>query len=493
MGRSNKGKRKRSTPTKASPEGKQLRLNVSDTTFEKLEMAEMTEKEVMKDVINVNTDDIANSTCLQEIKTIMYTILEAVKPIVEIKDSIQSLTTTVNLNTEKIQHLESRFDNSDVAHDILIERVDKIEDACKCNRLMSENCILKQNITQLNSRIMDIEIQSRKNNLLFHGVPERQNENIKETIYDILVTLLKITDAKSRIFFTKIYRLGRMITQNSSFPRSILVCFQNNQDAVEVYKNRRMVQQDVSNSPTEFHLYPQLMEKVNESAEKVLKCSAISLDFPEQIRTTRRQLSKVLALAKKVDIKATMKVDKLIFRGKEYTLNDCYKISELNIQSIATEETATGIYFFGRFCPLSNFYPCSINIDNFEFSCTEQFYQYKKAITFGNTSVARQILLAEDPVIMKKLADKMPPGNSGEDAWSVGISIAVMEKGLRHKFEQNISLQKYLKDTGVKDIFEMNKYDEFWGTAAALSKHNIQKFKGENQLGKSLMKVRAEL
>ena len=72
------------------------------------------------------------------------------------------------------------------------------------------------------------------------------------------------------------------------------------------------------------------------------------------------------------------------------------------------------------------------------------------------------------------------------------MSIAAMEKGLRHKFEQNISLQKYLKDTGVKDIFEMNKDDDFWGTAAAFSKHNIQKFKGENQLGKSLMKVRSE-
>lgn len=60
----------------------------------------------------------------------------------------------------------------------------------------------------------------------------------------------------------------------------------------------------------------------------------------------------------------------------------------------------------------------------------------------------------------------------------------VMEKALRAKFEQNPELKKKLIDTGDVDLIEGNDWgDTFWGQVDG---------KGENKLGKLLMKIRLE-
>jgi ribA/ribD-fused uncharacterized protein len=61
----------------------------------------------------------------------------------------------------------------------------------------------------------------------------------------------------------------------------------------------------------------------------------------------------------------------------------------------------------------------------------------------------------------------------------------VMETGLRAKFQQNPELKKRLIDTGDVNLIEGNTWgDTFWGEVDG---------KGQNKLGKLLMKIRDEL
>lgn len=71
--------------------------------------------------------------------------------------------------------------------------------------------------------------------------------------------------------------------------------------------------------------------------------------------------------------------------------------------------------------------------------------------------------------------------------WTQEESLKVMEFALRHKFADGTTWAKKLLETGDKEIIEWNNWDDkFWGRC---NKTN----KGENHLGRILMKLRAEL
>ena len=62
-----------------------------------------------------------------------------------------------------------------------------------------------------------------------------------------------------------------------------------------------------------------------------------------------------------------------------------------------------------------------------------------------------------------------------------------MEEIVRAKFTQNHALRQQLLDTGDRELREGNSWhDIFWGV-------DLRTGKGENHLGKILMKVRSEL
>ena len=67
------------------------------------------------------------------------------------------------------------------------------------------------------------------------------------------------------------------------------------------------------------------------------------------------------------------------------------------------------------------------------------------------------------------------------------IRLSVMEEVVRAKFTQNPDLAKKLVDTGTMPLEEGNYWgDTFWGV-------DLNTGKGENNLGKILMKIRDEL
>lgn len=132
--------------------------------------------------------------------------------------------------------------------------------------------------------------------------------------------------------------------------------------------------------------------------------------------------------------------------------------------------------FNGKYRFLSNFAPCKVTYDGVEYSSTEHAYQAAKTL---DTKVRKFIAEAETPGEAKKRGQKC----SLRPEWET-IKLDVMLDLLRQKFKQP-DFKRALLNTGDAELIERNTWkDVFWGVCNG---------KGENHLGKLLMKVREEL
>lgn len=86
---------------------------------------------------------------------------------------------------------------------------------------------------------------------------------------------------------------------------------------------------------------------------------------------------------------------------------------------------------------LSNWYESPFTIEGINFSSVEQYMMYKKAITFKNFNIAKEILSTKDPAIIKELGRSVT--NYNDKLWSCIRQIIVYE-GLYQKFSQNEEL-----------------------------------------------------
>jgi ribA/ribD-fused uncharacterized protein len=150
------------------------------------------------------------------------------------------------------------------------------------------------------------------------------------------------------------------------------------------------------------------------------------------------------------------------------------------------------LFFFTGASPLSNFHPSSFTVNNINFSCGEQFLQWKKAMLFKCDSIASQILESKDPTSMKRLGSKVP--NFDKKIWREAVPDITMTC-LQNKFEQNKDLKDYLVKTNPKNLYEASPRDNLWGIGCGIGDPNLlkkQKDWGKNILGKSLETVRSQ-
>ena len=294
---------------------------------------------------------------------------------------------------------------------------------------------------------------------------------------------LHIEGARQRMKIVRIHRIGKMPSHPGSNKkiRPILVRFHYFPHVMEIFKKRAELKKT--------HGAAQELDQRRLTGFSVVPnppvCTGISQDFPTSVSNIRNQLKQVLKVAKTSDKDAFLKTDQLCFKGNTYTLQQCYKIKELDIHSIGTVNRQNTVLFHGRFSPFSNFYPCSFTHNGVQYNCVEQFYQHQKALHANKGFVATKILLAEDPVEIKHLGDSVDRSN-----WSDTIAIGAMMTGLRCKFQQNDFLAKILVDTHGRELIECNPHDRFWGNGATIRGKKTGKDLGKNHLGKCLIKVR---
>lgn len=131
--------------------------------------------------------------------------------------------------------------------------------------------------------------------------------------------------------------------------------------------------------------------------------------------------------------------------------------------------------FRGRYYFLSNFYPCSIEIDGLRYESAEAAFQGQK-----NSQYAHMFTGSVTPLEAKRLGKRVPI-DVGE--WNAR-RLSVMEKVVRAKFEQNPKLQQLLLATTEPIVEDNNWGDTYWGKCRGI---------GSNHLGQILQEVRNSL
>ena len=142
---------------------------------------------------------------------------------------------------------------------------------------------------------------------------------------------------------------------------------------------------------------------------------------------------------------------------------------------------------------LSNWYPVKFTVDSVAFSSMEQFMMHKKAVYFGDYNIAKRILASNDVAYIKELGRLV--SNYNESYWNGILQIVVFE-GLLAKFSQNESLKEQLKATNGSILAECAVKDRIWGIGLSMNDPNrldINRWKGQNLLGYTLMMVRERL
>lgn len=139
--------------------------------------------------------------------------------------------------------------------------------------------------------------------------------------------------------------------------------------------------------------------------------------------------------------------------------------------------------FRGDHAFLSNFYAAPIEFEGAEYPTIEHAFQAAKTPDFDQR---RNIRNAKTPSEAKRKGRYLKRRADWFD-----VSLTIMESLVRQKFTRYPELGEKLLGTGEAELIEGNNWnDRFYG--AVWDTHELV-WKGENHLGKILMKVRDEL
>ena len=155
----------------------------------------------------------------------------------------------------------------------------------------------------------------------------------------------------------------------------------------------------------------------------------------------------------------------------------------------------------GEYRFMSNMFVAPFEIDGMAFPTVEHYFQWSKAMMFegAESDTAKKMMKPPrnkeftEAKSVKALGRKVKEFSAAR--WD-DVKIPIMEKALRAKFvNPKHGLLEKLVATGDRPIGEANPRDKYWGigtSADTADAKNPAKWKGQNQLGKLLMKLRDE-
>ena len=120
----------------------------------------------------------------------------------------------------------------------------------------------------------------------------------------------------------------------------------------------------------------------------------INDEYPIEVKKNRDKLRPILKLAKGIPHyrdKCKFMGDRLIINGTTYT------VADLAPYLAAQKENDSHIVFHGELSPWSNFHRSPFQLNGYNYHSTEQWIQFQKAMLFGDSNIANQILRSDTP------------------------------------------------------------------------------------------------
>ena len=337
------------------------------------------------------------------------------------------------------------------------------------DKVSGENAYLKREVSQLKESMLRQEEYSRRSNILLHGINEVDGErpgDCLKTVYKIL------SDAgienPETIKIERCHRLGPKPKAARVKPKPRPIIFKLNW-----YMDKENIMSHASNLDGNLRL---------------------TSDYPAVIQERRSVLFPIYHAAKRLGRNPRMPSDRLYIGNMSYTVDNLDKLpAELQPDVVSVRKVENITAFFGKHCPLSNFYPAHFEVDGTTYKSSEQYLQHAKAQLMKDDETAAKILEAESPEKCKSLAREI----KGMD-WQVWKTEApnLVKPGLIAKFSQNETCLACLLKTGASTLAEASPTDKLWGIGLHLGHRDVgnqQKWTGTNFMGNLLQEVRETL
>ena len=320
------------------------------------------------------------------------------------------------------------------------------------NRINDHRTETTASISQVNRHVEKVETHSRKLNLVFEGVPEKEGENCKAIVESLIRRSMNINltiDIAHRLKKSKL-----------SEPAGLIARFKTVADKSRVIQNGAALKDQ--------HIY-------------------LRSDLPYVTTQRRNYLAKSLPDARKSDPNARLAQDKIVIHGRYYDMDN---IHTANLKDSRHCQTTDGqVRFYGYLSPLSNFHKCDIRLNGTKFCNAEQAYHFLKAKRVQAHQVAAEILMEPNPATIKKIARRVKVQSA---AFTNNDDIDIMKRVVTEKFTQNKYLAEYLLSTNDRVLLECNPHDVFYSTGSPIHDQNLDQlsYRGRNMLGKLLQEVR---
>ena len=354
------------------------------------------------------------------------------------------------------------------------ELVDKIDrNTAQMTEISSENKALRKENVELKNRLDRIEQNQLQNNVIITGIPEGPYEPYSTTklrVQEMIATTIDSGDADSDLMkaksinITSCTRIGKFRT---NFARPITVTFSTRDDKESFLACKWKLPAGVF---------------ANE-------------ELPLHIKKRRDRLMPIYKLAKSLPQyreKCRLHQDKLIINGSSYRIEDIPNLpTDLAAYKAVEKANETHLVFAGEWSPYSNFHSSPFIVNGQRFHSGEQWVQYQKALLFGDSYTANQILQCDTPLECKRLSYNI--NGVDRDKWlNEGYEICL--DGIRAKFSQNPPLLSMLRTTSPKILAEATT-DRLWGTGVKLRDTqalNTEKWSGPGWLSRMLISIRED-
>lgn len=140
------------------------------------------------------------NTKIEEIYAMMKTMMKKLdtlehieKRIKAVEQDVKDLKTSLEYAHLEVVDIKKEFEEN---KEVILEVQTKIQNLEETNRKLQDN-------------IIDLKARSMRDNLLFFNISEDENENMTETIHDILENQMEFEDAKNRVKIDRSHRLGK--------------------------------------------------------------------------------------------------------------------------------------------------------------------------------------------------------------------------------------------------------------------------------------------
>ena len=417
---------------------------------------------------------------LSQMNNLTTTMNAMVQQFSAVKSELTQVTTVllqVQSNKEDITKLDKRVtevegsltfndvDREGIKHQIKIIEMEQKAQAARLNKI-EENS--KQQTTEggckCADRLEQLENEMKKRNIIISGAIEKRNEHTKYLALEILsnINVQIAPDALEQAV-----RVGQY--KQKAPTRPILVKFKSQALRDEVLYHR----QQVKNNP---------------------KCKNIWLneDLTDHAKSVRADMRALGNLAADLGHKVVLKGNAILIDDTRYNEHSLSKLPpHLSLERAYTRDTPNGLAFHSKHSPYSNFAYAPIVYKDNRYICNEQAFQHTKATVHNETIIAQKIMKTDDPIIMKRLGDKI----TASDEWNNSQN-DFMEVLVDIKFDQNPKLGKKLVETKQKPLLEAT-LSSHWGIGMPLTHPDLKKksfvSKGKNFLGKLLENKREDM